>query len=170
METIQMLGSLGEFVGAIAVVATLVYLAIQVRHSKEAMQANTKSLDESQRLAVAQAYQARTDMQHEALIRQIDSPYLPEIILKAREEGSLEALTAEETFRLRSFYQATFIRLDDIHFQYQHGFLEEELWRSTMQGVVKGTAPMWQKLGLVAMRPAFRQEVERILAEEEEQS
>ncbi len=47
METIQMLGSLGEFVGAIAVVATLVYLAIQVRHSKEAMEANTKSLDES---------------------------------------------------------------------------------------------------------------------------
>ncbi len=43
METIQMLGNLGEFVGAIAVVATLVYLAIQVRHSKEAMEANTKS-------------------------------------------------------------------------------------------------------------------------------
>jgi hypothetical protein len=40
METIQMLGSLGEFVGAIAVVATLVYLAIQVRHSKEAMEAD----------------------------------------------------------------------------------------------------------------------------------
>ncbi len=41
METIQMLGSLGEFVGAIAVVATLVYLAIQVRHSKEAMSENS---------------------------------------------------------------------------------------------------------------------------------
>jgi hypothetical protein len=31
-STAQLLGNLGEFVGAIAVVATLVYLAIQVRH------------------------------------------------------------------------------------------------------------------------------------------
>ena len=42
METIQMLGSLGEFVGAIAVVATLIYLTIQVRHSREAMEENSR--------------------------------------------------------------------------------------------------------------------------------
>ncbi len=34
METIQMLGSLGEFLGSIAVLATLVYLTIQVRHAR----------------------------------------------------------------------------------------------------------------------------------------
>ncbi len=33
METSQLLGNLGEFVGAIAVVATLLYLATQVRNS-----------------------------------------------------------------------------------------------------------------------------------------
>ncbi len=59
METIQMLGSLGEFVGAIAVVATLVYLAIQVRHSKEAIEANTRSMDESRQAMIAQTFQAR---------------------------------------------------------------------------------------------------------------
>ena len=42
METIQMLGSLGEFVGAFAVVATLIYLTIQVRHSRDAMEENTR--------------------------------------------------------------------------------------------------------------------------------
>ncbi len=41
METIQMLGSLGEFVGAFAVVATLIYLTIQVRHSRGAMEENS---------------------------------------------------------------------------------------------------------------------------------
>ena len=60
MDTIQMPRSLGEFVGAIAVVATLVYLALQVRHSKEAMEANTRLLDEGRRLALAQAYENRT--------------------------------------------------------------------------------------------------------------
>jgi len=39
-----MLGNYGEFVGAIAVVATLVYLAIQVRHSREATVANNRLL------------------------------------------------------------------------------------------------------------------------------
>ena len=47
--TITELGALGEFVGAIAVVATLIYLAVQVRHSKEATEA-------SNRLAVAAVY------------------------------------------------------------------------------------------------------------------
>ena len=42
METIQMLGSLGEFVGAFAVVATLIYLTIQVRHSRDAMEENSR--------------------------------------------------------------------------------------------------------------------------------
>ena len=42
METIQMLGSLGEFVGAFAVVATLIYLTIQVRHSRDAMDENSR--------------------------------------------------------------------------------------------------------------------------------
>ena len=42
METIQMLGNLGEFVGAFAVVATLIYLTIQVRHSREAMEESSR--------------------------------------------------------------------------------------------------------------------------------
>jgi hypothetical protein len=33
----QLLGNYGEFVGAIAVVATLAYLAVQVRQSKHAL-------------------------------------------------------------------------------------------------------------------------------------
>ena len=37
--TSQILGNIGEFVGAIAVVATLAYLAVQVRHNKEATEA-----------------------------------------------------------------------------------------------------------------------------------
>jgi hypothetical protein len=41
MDTAQLLGNFGEFIGAIAVVATLVYIAVQVRHSREAMVENT---------------------------------------------------------------------------------------------------------------------------------
>ena len=56
-ETIHLLGSLGEFVGAIAVVLTLIYLAIQVRHGSALLEALIK--------------QARQDQLH-ALIGAID--------------------------------------------------------------------------------------------------
>ena len=39
------LGAIAELVGAIAVVGTLFYLAVQVRHSKDATKANTQSLE-----------------------------------------------------------------------------------------------------------------------------
>ncbi len=44
ISTAQLLGNFGEFVGAIAVVGTLFYLAVQVRNGKEATEANTRSL------------------------------------------------------------------------------------------------------------------------------
>jgi hypothetical protein len=47
----QLLGNYGEFIGAIAVVVTLFYLATQVRHSKDATEANTRSLEQSRELA-----------------------------------------------------------------------------------------------------------------------
>ncbi len=50
METAQLMGNFGEFFGAFAVVATLFYLAVQVRHGKEATLANTKSVDQAERV------------------------------------------------------------------------------------------------------------------------
>ncbi len=41
METAQLLGNFGEFFGAVAVVATLAYLAVQIRQNKDATRAST---------------------------------------------------------------------------------------------------------------------------------
>jgi hypothetical protein len=41
VEITAVLGNLGEFIEAIAVVVTLFYLALQVKHSKETTEANT---------------------------------------------------------------------------------------------------------------------------------
>lgn len=60
-ESIHLLGSLGEFVGAIAVVVTLVYLAIQVRHGSVLLEANNEAMDESARLARAAAMDRYSD-------------------------------------------------------------------------------------------------------------
>ncbi len=55
MYTAQLLGNFGEFFGAIAVVVTLAYLAIQVRHSRAATEVNTNALR-----SAASALQAET--------------------------------------------------------------------------------------------------------------
>jgi len=41
LELSTVLGNVGEFVGSIAVLATLVYLAVQVRHTKSALDENS---------------------------------------------------------------------------------------------------------------------------------
>jgi len=51
----QLLGNYGEFVGAIAVVVTLGYLAVQVKHSKNSMDENTRVLQENRQLTRAEA-------------------------------------------------------------------------------------------------------------------
>ena len=70
METAQLLGNFGEFVGAIGVVGTLVYLAVQIRQSKEALDANTRSLDENRNLTKADTIRQLTqrwdDITHRA--------------------------------------------------------------------------------------------------------
>ena len=59
--TIIELGALGEFVGAIGVIATLVYLAAQIRQ-------NTRSMEDGKRLALAQTYQMRADALQSMLV------------------------------------------------------------------------------------------------------
>ncbi len=54
MQMAQLLGNFGEFVGAIAVVLTLIYLAIQVRHGRESMEENTQALEENRKLTRAE--------------------------------------------------------------------------------------------------------------------
>jgi hypothetical protein len=76
VETIHLLGSLGEFVGAIAVVVTLVYLAIQVRHGGVLLEANNAAMDESARLARAAAMDRYSDSVSRWRGRIIESPEL----------------------------------------------------------------------------------------------
>ena len=54
MSTTQILGNIGEFVGAIGVVATLIYLTLQVRHSSLLLEMNSTALRQNTELAQAE--------------------------------------------------------------------------------------------------------------------
>lgn len=160
--TIMELGALGEFLGAIAVFATLVYLAVQVRQ-------NTRSLDAAQRLALAQTYQMRSDALQGMLVQAAASE-IGGIIAKLIDKGyperleSLDELQPLERSRFRQWQIAQQAHWDNMHFQYQQGYLDEEYYEDEFVVRVTRLWPVWQALGLTGARKSFIRELERLAA------
>ncbi len=84
--TIMELGALGELLGAIGVIATLIYLSVQVRQ-------NTRAMEESRRLALAQTYQMRADALQEMLVTAAQSE-IGAIIVKLTQAGYPKDISA----------------------------------------------------------------------------
>jgi len=162
--TITELGALGEFVGAIGVVITLIYLAIQIRQT-------TRAMEESRRLALAQTYQLRADALQDMLVRAANSEHVGPILAKLTEAGypedigSLDQLSPVERGRFRQWQIAQHVHWDNMFYQYQQGFLDEEYYREEFVVRVRRLAPVWRALGIVANRRSFDREIERLLGE-----
>ena len=162
--TIMELGALGELLGAIAVFVTLIYLAVQVRQ-------NTRSIEAAQRLALAQTYQMRSDALQSMLVHAASSG-IGRIIAKLTQAGyperleSLSELTPLERSRFRQWQIAQQAHWDNMHFQYQQGYLAEEYYRDEFVVRTKRLWPVWQALGLTGSRKSFIEELNRISGEE----
>lgn len=162
--TIMELGALGEFVGAIAVVTTLVYLAVQIRQ-------NTHAMEENKRLALAQTYQMRADALAGMLTQAATSEQLGSIIVKLVELGypenlaAFDQLTPTELGRFRQWQIAQLSHWDNMFYQYQQGFLDEEYYEHEFKRRVRRLAPVWAALNLGPGRTSFDAEVERLLSE-----
>ena len=113
--TITELGALGDLLGAVGVIVTLVYLSVQVRQ-------NTRSLDATQRLALAQTYQMRSDALQNMLV-QAGASEIGGIIAKVTQAGYPEDLSALDTLppteraRFRQWYIAQIAHWDNMHYQ-----------------------------------------------------
>ena len=90
--TLQDLGALGELLGGIAVVVTLVYLALQVRQNTAMM--------------TAQAVQSSIDATQRVLLFRAENPEIRRVLQKARTQ---ENLTVDEIEALASYLQAVFM-------------------------------------------------------------
>ena len=161
VEAASIAGSLGEFIGAIAVVVTLVYLARQVKLSKDATEANTRQMEEARRLGLVDNYLRRSERVERGYRDTALTPEIAEIVFKAYREEELGEL---DTYRLREWCHAHMHQLDAQHFQYQQGFLEEEAYQNLRETLAR-FAPIWQNLDVRPVRASFREEVEDVLRE-----
>jgi hypothetical protein len=161
--TISDLGALGELISAVAVVVTLWYLAVQIRQ-------NTHAMDESKRLALAQTYQMRADALQSMLVHAAESQYIGPLITKLTQLGypedvsALEQLTPDERGRFRQWQIAQQTHWDNMYFQYQQGYLDEEYYQDSFRERVARLAPTWKALGITGGRRSFTAEIERLLA------
>jgi hypothetical protein len=108
----EALGAIGEIVGAMAVVLTLGYLAMQIRQ-------NTRSLRLSTHHTIASRV---TDM----LRSYADSADLARIT----ETGDRDPneLSPEDRRRWRAWNLGIFRHLEDMYYQYSNGMLDESYW------------------------------------------
>ena len=148
----EAIGAIGEIGGAIAVVVTLAYLALQVRESRKA--------------TLADVYQTRAHSRGAPLLQvALNSPTFHKTLFRFEtnlENEGLDAaiadLSDEERYLVRLYHHDLMVRTDNIHFQYLQGFLPEAYFESTKLGMQR-FVPIWEALELESQYPSISKEL-----------
>ena len=150
--TIQDLGSIGELVAAIATIATLIYLATQVRQ-------NTRAL----KSATFQNISGEMSRNVEPIMNSAD---LATIMIKGNNDPS--SLSAEERLRYSSILTASFRRLESVYVQHKLGSIDKELKEgfeiSLMAILQTKFAEEWWKTAKIVFYEPFTSHIDRRLA------
>jgi len=112
--TLNELGSLGEFMSGLAVVVTLVYLAIQIRHNTRAVRSSMHQDMIESTLRIAESLS--------------DNENVGRIVLKADED--YDNLTREERIRFEAYAERVFSNFESVFYSYRNSMIEEDLWES----------------------------------------
>ena len=123
------LGALGEFLGSIGVIATLIYLAIQIR-------ANTRATKGNASFQATHSW-AESCQRLSELPGELFAPFTT--MFKA--DKTAQDMTPEEYERLRYTFRAIFQKLEGQYYLFKYGLLEPQVWetRSSIgSGMVQG--------------------------------
>ena len=150
--TLQDLGNIGEFVGAIGVIATLAYLAVQVRQNTRALRAST-----------FQDISTAMSLSSEAIA---NNPDLVSLVVRGAE--GLADFTPEERHRFNLTHMMVFRRLESVYVQRTLGSVAEELTggfeRSGISSIASGGGAEWWGTAKPAFNESFVAYVDEKLA------
>jgi hypothetical protein len=143
-----------ELIGILAIVASLIALLIELRQTQSALSAET--------------YQTRAIDAIGELLDVADSEYLLPILAATNNGADHEAVAGlgpEDRMRLVNYLRARMIDWDNEHYQYQNGFMDADFFEATTTKSVQEWAPRWRAIGLEEGREEFREFVDRVLGE-----
>ncbi len=146
------LGNLGEFIGAIAVVVSLVYLAIQVRRNTRAVRAAT--------------HHSLTTSVHGLHGMVAENEGLAHIYFTGLRDR--KALQPEERLRFDTLLRSVFLWYEDFFYQSQQGMVDEQTWRARERELLQvlsrpGIGEWWSRSSTL-LSESFRAHVEALLA------
>jgi len=117
--TLADLGNLGDFVGGIAVIATLGYLAVEIRQNNRLLRANTASVRAANSIAINE----RLVGVNQSLIE--DSSLAAIFVREMSSPGSIEGA---DRVRFDTLMQSMFISLENILKLAETGTIEQSDW------------------------------------------
>ncbi len=117
--TLQDFANLGEAIGGIAVLITLIFLTFQIRQ-------NTKTVLTSTRQAIHDASRSDNEL---ILVH----PHLERIYRIGRRDPT--ALTNEERPLFRHLLGVLFLNHEMMFLHHQHGVIDEDFWRGRQEGL-----------------------------------
>ena len=143
---------LAELIALMAVVGGLVAVVIELRQTQSALR--------------AQAYQTRA-LDVIDTMRELATDPVPAMLMRDYLDGNLtvDSASPEELSQLRILFYMRRTDLDNEHYQFQNGFLDQDFYRTTTVREIKAYAPYWRAFGIPEPRQSFTEEVERILAD-----
>lgn len=144
--TLQDLGNIGEFVAAIGVIASLVYLAVQIRQ-------NTNSV----RLQVQQTMKRDSwDLRRSV----IENPEVADLFAKAI--ADFDSLSASERIRINMSCASVFEHLQHLFLLRNEGLIHWESQENELRGyLAQASFRHWWSSGREILRPQFVEYVER---------
>ena len=104
--------AIGQVASAVAVVISLVDLALQLRHNTQAVQAQTYLSVQTNTISLTSAVYLHEEF--------------AELVLKAANASS--SLSPTQTFRWNAYMRSTFRSFDNLYHQFQAGALEADVW------------------------------------------
>lgn len=170
MSAAQLLGNFGEFVGAIAVVVTLFYLAAQVRQNRVSVDANTRALEDERKVRLAETYQSRLQNMSANARLMASSESLADIGERVTDAGfpspdSLDVLNPVDRRRWQAWVNLQYLNIENLHYQYELGLLEPRFYEEVVAKRIGALGDVWKHTGVVGSmgRPEFHAEIERVL-------
>lgn len=142
------IGAVGEIIGAIAVVATLIYLSTQIRQNNKLLSSDSRQTLVSNDLT--------------SLISNVEnSDVFAKLVSK-------ELLSAEEQLRLSFIFALDLRNREFEYFQFKNGLLDEETWLSYRKVVLINHSTglgkkWWEEIGRGIVDPEFAKQVDELL-------
>lgn len=137
----EAIGALGEILAAITVVVTLVYLAIQVRHSKELLERNEK-------ITLSQVHQARADSRINLHLSSAAFENSEKYAAIWENPDAVDDLNPEERARAQNMMLASTVLQDNALYQAELGLLDQQTLQASTQ-IIVANYTVWKKLGIV---------------------